>query len=233
MTWKIDPDPAKQSPADKLKLKQRELRDQPDFPVEVEVKTHRALSWIRAAEGVNDIDSKFLFLWIAFNALYVENPTAVDKDSLERDRFYSLFKKLIDCDKANLIRDKIWDKFNGYFRTLKDNHYIYKPFWNHVHKNLKSDHWRKQFDKDNDALLKSFGLSQTVSVLADVFDRLYVLRNQILHGGSTWDSSVNRAQVKDSTSVLYLLVPIMVEIMLDNPQKDWGTLCYPNLEDSD
>lgn len=233
MTWKIDPDPTKQSRADKLKLKQRELREDDSFPIEVEFKTHRALSWIRASEEVKDVDSKFLFLWIAFNALYVENPIAVDKEAPERERFYVLFRKLIECDRKNLIRDKIWDKFSDYFRNLKDNHYTYKPFWNHVHRNLKSENWRKQFTKDNDAFVKSFQHSETVSVLADVFDRLYVLRNQILHGGSTWNSSVNRSQVKNCTRVLYLLVPIMVEIMLDNPHKDWGTLCYPNLENDD
>ena len=233
MTWKIDPDQTKQSRADKLKLKQRELRDEKDFSVEVEVKTHRALSWIRASEATDDIDSKFLYLWIAFNALYVEDHVSVDKNLLERDRFYKFFKKLISCDKGNKIRDTIWKNFSNFFRTLIKNHYIYRPFWNHIHKGSKSDNWRKKFIEDNNKFFDSFERSETVSVLADVFDRLYVLRNQIFHGGSTWKSEVNRDQVKGCVDVLYLLVPMMVDIIIHNPKRNWGTLCYPNLENAD
>ncbi|WP_425067816.1 hypothetical protein [Reyranella sp.] len=35
-----------------------------------------------------------------------------------------------------------------------------------------------------------------------ILDRLYVLRNQLLHGGATWNSSVNRSQVRDGAAVL-------------------------------
>lgn len=233
MTWKIDPDPLKQSLADKLKSKQRELRESEDFPVEVEVKTHRALSWIKASEGASDIDSRFLYLWIAFNALYVEDHINVDKNLLERERFYKFFEKLISCDREKRIRDSIWKNFSNFFRKLIKNQYIYRPFWNHIHKGHNSDSWRKKFNDDNRKFLDSFERSDTVSVLADVFDRLYVLRNQIFHGGSTWRSEVNREQVNGCVDVLYLLVPMMVEIIIDNPQKNWGTLCYPNLENAE
>ena len=34
-----------------------------------------------------------------------------------------------------------------------------------------------------------------------VFDRLYVLRNQLVHGGSTWNSGINRTQVRDGAAI--------------------------------
>lgn len=39
-------------------------------------------------------------------------------------------------------------------------------------------------------------------LLSIVLDRLSVLRNQRIHGGATWASAVNHAQVKDGADIL-------------------------------
>ena len=57
-----------------------------------------------------------------------------------------------------------------------------------------------------------------------VFDRLYVLRNQLVHGGATWNSSVNRAQVRDGAAILGFLLPVFVDLMMDNPRRLGQTL---------
>jgi hypothetical protein len=67
----------------------------------------------------------------------------------------------------------------------------------------------------------------TAKILSTLFDRLYVLRNQLVHGGATWNSSVNRDQVRDGTAVLGWLLPVMIDIMMDNPDYDWGKPFYP------
>ena len=63
-----------------------------------------------------------------------------------------------------------------------------------------------------------------------VFELLYVLRNQLVHGGATWNSSANRAQVKDGAAILSFLMPIFVDIMMDNSNEDWGTPHYPVIQ---
>ncbi|MNI92174.1 hypothetical protein D3C73_1499380 [compost metagenome] len=60
-----------------------------------------------------------------------------------------------------------------------------------------------------------------------LFNRIYTLRNQIMHGGATCDSSVNRPQLRDCSSLLGKLVPLIIELMLDNPDTLWGDACYP------
>ncbi|MBE0472529.1 MAG: hypothetical protein IBX55_23860 [Methyloprofundus sp.] len=67
----------------------------------------------------------------------------------------------------------------------------------------------------------------TVAVLSIIFDRLYILRNQLIHGGATWNSSVNRNQVSDGTKIMAKLVPLMIDIMIDSPDQDFGALIYP------
>ena len=65
-----------------------------------------------------------------------------------------------------------------------------------------------------------------VEVLSLVFDRLYVLRNQLAHGGATWNSRVNRDQVRDGAAILAFLMPVFVDVMMDNPGEDWGRPFY-------
>ena len=60
-----------------------------------------------------------------------------------------------------------------------------------------------------------------------IFSRLYTLRNQILHGGAAWNSNVNRDQIRDGVNILAKLVPVLISIMMDNPNTLWGDPCYP------
>lgn len=52
---------------------------------------------------------------------------------------------------------------------------------------------------------RAYLASETGTVLMILFDRLYVLRNQIIHGGATWNSSVNRDQVRDGARTVIVL----------------------------
>ena len=61
-----------------------------------------------------------------------------------------------------------------------------------------------------------------MEVLSLVFDRLYVLRNLLVHGGATWNSRVNRDHVRDGAAILAFLMPVFVDVMMDNPDEDWG-----------
>jgi hypothetical protein len=49
----------------------------------------------------------------------------------------------------------------------------------------------------------------------------------VIHGGATWSSSVNRAQVQDSANILGLLVPLFIDLMMDNSGNDWGIPYFP------
>ena len=70
----------------------------------------------------------------------------------------------------------------------------------------------------------------TATILSILFDRLYVLRNQLVHGGATWNSSVNRQQVHDGAAVLGSFLPVFIDIMMDQADADWGAPYYPVIE---
>ena len=209
-----------------LKEKQRSLRD--GFPETMSLRVHRSISWIGRAESASDDnDAKFIFLWIAFNAAYADEMEfqAIAPD--QRSSFQGYFGRLVELDTGRRIYKAIWDRFSGPIRVLMENRYVFNPFWQHQNGIAGYDDWEDRFQAAGRTFSQAFKNGDTARVLSFVFDRLYVLRNQLVHGGSTWNSSINRAQVRDGAAILEFLMPVFVDIMMDNPAKDWGQPFYP------
>ncbi len=208
-----------------LKEKQRSIRS--GFSSDVGLRVHRCLSWLnRAEQASDDFDAAFIFYWISFNAAYAEE---IGEATIigERSAFDGFFRKLIELDSDNQIYDAIWDKFSQSIRLFLDNQYIFQPFWKHQNHIDGYEDWKERFDKSKRRFNSALANHDTRAVLGMLFDRLYVLRNQLVHGGATWNSSVNRDQVRDGARILGFLVPIFVDLMMDNPDMNWGLPYYP------
>jgi hypothetical protein len=67
----------------------------------------------------------------------------------------------------------------------------------------------------------------TLRTLEILFDRIYALRNQIIHGGATWNSRVNREQLRNATLLMDKLVPVLIYLILIDPTRDFGEIIYP------
>ena len=212
-----------------LKDKQRAIRA--GFPVTVGLRIHRAISWIGRAEVCGeDDDACFIFLWIAFNAAYADEREFQSIAIGERAAFVDYFCRLVALDSRKRIYNALWAKFSGPVRLLMDNKFVFNPFWQHHNGIDGFADWEARFGGSTRNFTSAFKNGDTARVLSYVFDRLYVLRNQLVHGGSTWNSSVNRAQVRDGAAILGFLIPVFVDIMMDHPQENWGTPFYPVVE---
>ncbi len=209
-----------------LKEKQRALRD--GFPETVGLRVHRSISWIgRAEQTTDDPDARFLFLWIAFNAAYAEGGEPKAWEYGERSAFGDFFDRIVALDNDARIRKALLERFSGPIASLLKNRFVFHPFWQY-HNGIKGyDGWKSRFHASLRKFAEVFKAGDTARVLCFVFDRLYVLRNQMIHGGATWNSEVNRAQVTDGADILGFLVPVFVDIMIDNPAEDWGRPFYP------
>lgn len=216
-----------------LKAKQRSIRD--GFPkgAGMGLRVHRTISWIGRAESEvaqADDDARFIFLWIAFNAAYADEREFQSIAPGERQSFKNYFGKLVRLDTERQIYNALWNRFSGPVRLLLKNKYVFNPFWQH-HNGIEGfEDWRDRFRVSDRKFRRVFQSGDTVMVLSFVFDRLYVLRNQLVHGGSTWNSSVNRDQVRAGAEILGFLMPVFVDIMMDNPHEDWGQPFYPVVE---
>jgi hypothetical protein len=208
-----------------LKAKHRAVRE--SFSISLSLRTHRALSWLKRAEQeTSDEDARFLFLWIAFNAAYA-NELPDRKAFPERRLLVQFLKRLVNSDKELLLHEIVWNQFSGSIRMLIDNKFVFQPFWDFQSGKISEDAWQRAFERSRASANRALGRSDTTRVLAVIFDRLYTLRNQIVHGGSTWNSGINRAQMKDGANILGHLVPTIIHLMMENYNQVWGDACYP------
>jgi hypothetical protein len=208
-------------------LKSRQRLERDSHPPNLALRVHRALSWLNRAEQIaDDRDGQFIFLWIAFNAAYATDLEEKYRAS-ERAVFRDFLQKLISLDTRKSIEQLVWEQFSGSIRLLLDNRYIYQDFWNHRNGKLTETEWSRNFAGANKAARTALARRDTATVLSIVLSRLYTLRNQLMHGGATWNSSVNRDQIRDCANLLGKLVPLVIEIMMDNVNTLWGDACYP------
>lgn len=211
---------------DYLRDKHRKLREQ-NSP-ELNLRTHRSISWIARAAALidDDPDAAFIFSWIAFNAAYSKD-MGNDPGSFARADFQNFFDALVRCDPNGRIAHEIWYQFEGVVAELLDNKYIFSPFWKFHNGDVDYANWELRFENAKRAAQYAIEGHETEKLLSILFDRLYVLRNQLVHGGATWNSMVNRKQVRDGAELLLNLLPVIVDTMMSNPGEDWGAPYYP------
>lgn len=211
-------------------LKARQRSEREAYPVNLSLRVHRALSWLdRAEQSKGDLDAEYVFLWVAFNAAYA-NDIDAHQQMTEQKLFRIFLNRLCDFDRDNRIYDFLWAEFTSSIRVLLANKYVFQPFWDFHNHKISESEWQQEFSRANSKASRALADKDAGRVLAVIFRRLYVLRNQILHGGTTWNSSVNRDQLRDGVAFLGKMVPIIIEIMMDNPNQIWGDPCYPVVE---
>lgn len=207
-----------------LKEKQRRLRG--SYPEALALRVHRALSWLGRAElETEDDDVRFILYWIGFNAAYASD-LGYDITG-ERMAFRTFFETLVKLDGASRIHHAVWQRFSQEIRIFLNNPYVFAPFWAHQNGEAGNADWEARLMAAKKAASISIMQKDTVKVLTILFDRLYVLRNQIVHGGATWNSAVNRDQLRDGVAILATLLPIFIDLMLDHADIDWGRPFYP------
>ena len=174
-----------------LKQRHRQVRD--GHPTSLTLRVHRAMSWLNRAEQAEDVDGKFIFLWIAFNAAYAQELDDSDRTS-DKATFTAFLQKLCDLDTS---------------------------------KRIDESEWKDRFASARKSAQSALVSGNTPVLLSVVFNRLYTLRNQLIHGGATWNGNVNRDQLRDCTRLLGKLVPVIIALMMDNPSALWGDAVYP------
>lgn len=200
------------------------------------LRMNRALSWMRRAEAEQgDDDMAFVCLWIAFNAAYAQDTGSATDNASERQTFRSFVAEVCCLDTDKALPALVWQVFPGPIRVLLDNQFVFQPFWDAFNNPCIDGstpvHWRQAFDSVRRRVHRALAQQDTERVLYEVFVRLYTLRNQLMHGGATWNSSVNRMQVRDGRALLARVLPVMLGVMMQNPSRFEGKPFYPVVAD--
>ena len=203
-------------------------RDQ--FNEDFKLRIHRTLSWLQRAEQAQleqDLDSQFIFLWIGFNAVYAKDLGAGIR-SVDKGLFVQFLHRICYLDREQRIYHSVWNTFSGSIRVLLDNQFTFQPFWDYHNGLISENAWLEDFERNKKKAINALSQKDTPEILIAVFHHLYTLRNQIIHGGATFNSKVNRSQLKDACNILATLIPEMLNVMLQNPDdKTWGKPFYP------
>ena len=220
-----------------LKGKWKRLGDAP----ELRHRLRRCFSWLERAGSENDTDTKCILFWVAFNAAYaIERKAAREEwggnDPKERQLQRRYFERLTGVEFPKIhgtIKRELWDPVD----RLMNNEYIFRGFWDSLTDqpfDWKNWRYQRQFEQERAEVKKRLRRGRaenSLYVLDRVFDRLSVLRNQLMHGCATQEGALNRRQVNDGAEILEVLVPLFVNIMADHPDENWGKISYPVRED--
>jgi hypothetical protein len=108
---------------------------------------------------------------------------------------------------------------------------VFHDFWEAQHGRLSEEEWTARFRKAKTTAGRALAARRTGVVLGIVLSRIYTLRNQLVHGGATWNGNLNRDQVRDCTRFMGRFVPIVIDVLMDAPAEDWGTVGFPVVPD--
>lgn len=195
----------------------------------VMLRTRRATSWIAYAKEQMDKElyhTAFCFYWIAFNACYGSGP-----QTSERDEYVSYLRKIEKHDEQKIICHCILNEILGDVEDLVGCRFAYNPFWREGHRSQYEEGWRESFRSEfacfQGEMKKSVNMA-TVTVLSILFDRIYCVRNQVMHGSTTREKSTGEDQIKYSAIILDRLIPVFVHLMLRNRHVGaWSRPYYP------
>ncbi|GAA5102585.1 hypothetical protein [Wohlfahrtiimonas larvae] len=215
-----------------LKIKFKEKSSQ--LPGHVQHRIYRTLSWLNQADNIAntdkkfpDLDSEFISLWIAFNAIYAR------KDWIDDKERFKAFIKVINDKESEKLNKILWELYSSKINVFLKNRYVFRQFWDfHNSDGIDAKHWNLAFEDANLRAQQCLKFKNSEELLLILFERIYTLRNQIFHGGSTYNSSVNRPQLITACGLLKELVPVFALVVLNNPNDDnWGHPFYPVIED--
>ena len=174
-------------------------------------------------KAVDDCDTAFIFLWIAFNAMYGQ--AVQPGNESEKTNFETYLNKIrLKSDRMDAVMQNI----SADVEKLLNNKYVFEPFWKH-HNGLRGyEDWERRL-KNRKKERESAWYKKTEVTLHQLFESIYVLRNQLLHGSATYSGSLNRHQVTTGAKIMATLVPHFIDVMIRHPRPDggWGTPCYP------
>ncbi|EIP3424204.1 hypothetical protein LSE82_002914 [Salmonella enterica] len=147
---------------EKLKIQHRKMREQ--LPSDLNLRVHRALSWLQRAEMAEDDDGRFIFLWIAFNAAYA---TEID-DSYrlsEQASFRNFLEKLCGLDENKQTEELIWQEFSGNIRILLDTPFVLQSFWDYHSGKISGTQWKERLKYDKKVASMAQASSDTPQLL--------------------------------------------------------------------
>ncbi|MFU9045972.1 hypothetical protein ACNAUY_06210 [Acinetobacter tibetensis] len=192
------------------------------------LRLHRGMSWFKKAMLLDeDLDLKFISLWISFNAIYAREGIVLQPQQGVK-QFLTALSQL---DHEHKVEYVLEHKGKQSIHLILDNPYIYQGFWDYQNNKISQASWKTEFEAEQRVVHQALQRRKTAEILTFLFARLNTLRNQILQGGVSYNSVVNRRYIADGCNILSMLIPIFMFILLENAEQlDTEKPFYPVMQ---
>lgn len=193
----------------------------------VRIRLHRCFSWMAAAEehagDEGMLDARFLWRWIALNALYSRWDDERRWPSNDRECLRHFTSRIVREDRDGRI-ESVLGGHRRLMEALVANEFLVRHFWEDPSLEAARDGGGDPTRK----LRRALNDGVPARALHLVIDRVYFLRCQIVHGAATFGGTLNRTVVGHADRALELLLPEMATVIIDHAwEGDWDGLCYP------
>ncbi|MBY0247791.1 MAG: hypothetical protein K2Q17_08995 [Nitrospiraceae bacterium] len=183
----------------------------------VDLRLNRARSWLRKSRKASsstppDLNAQFIFLWIAFNALYGNRrrrdnapPAHVWRTTSEISDFIRFLESIEHASGGKIATLLSRSPLAVQAGKVLDNPFLDLDCW---------ERWETEGIRDRQQRLtipwkSRDGHPRTVPV----FRQIYTLRNQLLHGAASDDSRRNRESLKHAILVLDGVVDALIPLV--------------------
>ena len=204
-------------------IKQRLTADRDQHPTVI--RFHRACTWLQRVEAVSpdeDQDIALVCQWIAFNALYGQwDEQKLDPKS-DRRSWRDFMDKVLALDSSRFL-EGVLTEHKRLVMSILDDSYLRDYFWNDP-----SVSKANQTTPEKRKAATWYIEKRWVLILEALFERVYFLRCQMVHGAATYGSNLNRKSLQRCITMMGHLMPAILNVWIETGvDEDWGPMCYP------
>jgi hypothetical protein len=203
------------------------------------IRLHRACSWLRRAQrvaevdGADSIDDQLVLLWISFNSLYGLWDEEANHPARDIGSVRDFLRRILELDRDDQF-GKLLQRERTLCERLFDNVYLDHYFWRGLDSgDTEDDSWHNMPAKGRRYL--DDGRAELALDRLTVY-RVYTLRCQLVHGGSTHGGKLNRTSVADCGRLLHQVIDISIRILIERAEdveESLGPICYPPVPSKD
>ncbi len=195
------------------------------------VRFHRACSWLEEAEQLDPathVDQILIYQWIAFNALYGQWDAARHEPLVDRECWQVFLARMLGLDVSSHIVG-VLTEHKQLVLAILGNGYLNRYFWQEPCCEKAARTGRGGRHK----AASWYAEERWAILLEQVFERVYLLRCQLMHGAATLRSKLNRTALRHCSQWMGLVLPTFLLVWIDHgSDEDWGIMCYPPVQNA-
>jgi len=190
------------------------------------IRFHRACSWLQRAEEASkdDYDMVLLSQWIAFNSLYGQWNHDLREPHTDIKCWKEFVERALKLDQGNFIVDALVEN-KPLVMTIFEDEFLSRYYWQEPTSKRASQSKKTMYDARS-----WFVQGDWLLILDRLMERVYFLRCQLVHGASTYNSTLNRIAIRHcSQAMAHLLRAFLLVWINYGSDEEWGVMCYPPL----